>query len=187
MGNTEIAVTLKKNEGADLVTTTKAHKARAPRFLKIAVLSVSSTRSLNEDKSGHWIAKRAKKYKHEVVHHQVVPDDQEIISETIARIIEEFGPHAILVTGGTGIGFKDVTIEAIRPMFTKELTAFGSLFAYLSFEDIDSAAMLSRATAGLIERTFVFCMPGSLKACKLACNELIFPELGHLVKHARHG
>ena len=107
--------------------------------------------------------------------------------QTIKEAIEKFNPHAILITGGTGISPKDVTIEAIRPMFTKELTAFGSLFAYLSFEDIDAAALLSRATAGLIDRTIVFCMPGSLKACKLACNELIFPELGHVVKHARHG
>jgi molybdenum cofactor biosynthesis protein B len=167
--------------------TTKAHKARAPRFLKIAVISVSSTRSLAEDKSGHWIAKRAKKHRHDVVVHQVVPDNEDMIAETVGGVIEKFGPHAILVTGGTGISPKDVTIEAIRPMFTKELTAFGSLFAFLSFEDIDAAALLSRATAGLIDRTIVFCMPGSLKACKLACNELIFAELGHLVKHARHG
>ena len=167
--------------------TTKAHKARAPRFLKIAVISVSSTRSLAEDKSGHWIAKRAKKHRHDVVLHQVVPDNQAMIAETVGEVIEKFGPHAILVTGGTGISPKDVTIEAIRPLFTKELTAFGSLFAFLSFEDIDAAALLSRATAGLIEHTIVFCMPGSLKACKLACNELIFVELGHMVKHARHG
>jgi molybdenum cofactor biosynthesis protein B len=72
-------------------------------------------------------------------------------------------------------------------MFTKELTAFGALFTYLSYEDIDSAALLSRATAGLVGRTLVFCMPGSLKACKLACEELIFPELGHLVKHVQEG
>jgi len=167
--------------------TTKAHKARAPKFLKIAVISVSSTRSLAEDKSGHWIAKRARKHRHDVVLHQVVADNQDLIAEAIGGAIEKFSPHAILVTGGTGISPKDVTIEAIRPMFTKELTAFGSLFAYLSFEDIDAAALLSRATAGLIDRTIVFCMPGSLKACKLACNELIFPELGHVVKHARHG
>ena len=167
--------------------TTTAHKARAPRFLKIAVVSVSSTRSLADDKSGQWIAKRAKKQGHDVVSHQVVPDSREKVAEAVGKVMEEFLPHAILVTGGTGISPKDVTIEAIRPMFTKELTAFSVLFASLSYEDIDAAAMLSRATAGLIDRTIVFCMPGSLKACKLACNELIFPELGHVVKHALCG
>ena len=87
------------------------------------------------------------------------------------------------MTGGTGISNKDVTIEAVRPLFSKEITAFGAIFSQLSFEEIDSAALLSRATAGVIEKTVVFCMPGSLNACKLACKALIFPELGHLVKH----
>jgi molybdenum cofactor biosynthesis protein B len=87
------------------------------------------------------------------------------------------------MTGGTGITKKDVTIEAVTPLLTKELTGFGPLFAQLSFEEIGSAAFLSRATAGVIVDTVVFCIPGSLNACKLACRELIFPELGHLVKH----
>ncbi len=76
-----------------------------------------------------------------------------------------------------------MTIEAVSALFTKELTAFGALFARLSMDQIDSAAIMSRATAGLIGDSVVFCMPGSLKACKLACSKLIFPELGHLVKH----
>lgn len=167
--------------------STEEHKAHVPKSLKLAILSVSSTRNLADDKSGHWIKKRAKKKGHVVVFHQVAPDDKEVIAGTIRTIIQEHDPHAILITGGTGISPKDVTIEAVRPMFTKELTAFGSLFTHLSYEDIDSAALLSRATAGLVERTLLFCMPGSLKACKLACKELIFPELGHLVKHVQEG
>jgi molybdenum cofactor biosynthesis protein B len=91
------------------------------------------------------------------------------------------------MTGGTGIAKKDVTIEAVNPMFAKLLVAFGTLFANLSFEEIGSAAFLSRATAGVIENTIVFCMPGSINACKPACRKLIFPELGHLVKHVKEG
>ena len=91
----------------------------------------------------------------------------------------------ILLTGGTGITQKDVTIEAVSPLFVKELTAFGPLFAQLSMAEINSAAIMSRATAGVIGDTIVFCMPGSLNACKLACSKLIFPELGHLVKHVQ--
>jgi molybdenum cofactor biosynthesis protein B len=163
------------------------HKAHTPKSVRLAVLTVSSTRSLGDDKSGKWIRKGAEKKGHVVVFHQVAPDDEGIICDTVRTVIQEHSPHAILVTGGTGIGPADVTIEAVRPMFTKELTGFGRLFTYLSYEEIDSAALLSRATAGLIGKTLVFCMPGSLKACKLACKELIFPELGHLVKHVYEG
>jgi molybdenum cofactor biosynthesis protein B len=113
----------------------------------------------------------------------VIPDNKEVIANTVRTVINEHTPHAILVTGGTGISPSDETVEAIRPMFTKELAAFGPLFAQLSYDEIDSAALLSRATAGVVDQTLVFCMPGSLKACKLACKALIFPELGHLVKH----
>lgn len=163
--------------------STKQHKARAPKKLALGIVTVSSTRTLKNDKSGLWIAKRARREGHEVVFHQVVPDQAETIVQTAMDIINEQQPQAILLTGGTGIGSQDVTIEALRPLFAKELTAFGPLFAQLSFEQIDSAALLSRATAGIYDNTLLFCMPGSLKACKLACKVLIFPELGHLVAH----
>lgn len=163
--------------------TTEKHKAHAPKSLILAIVTVSTTRSLVDDKSGNWIKKRVEKKKHEVIFHDVIPDNKEVISDTIRTIIQEHNPHAIMVTGGTGISPADVAIEAIRPMFTKELTAFGPLFSQLSYEEVDSAALLSRATAGVVGQTLVFCMPGSLKACKLACKKLIFPELGHLVKH----
>ena len=166
---------------------TKRHRAKAPKKVKVGIVSVSSTRALADDKSGQWISKRAKKEGHEVVLHQVVPDETGIITKTVHETISDYGAEVILLTGGTGISNKDVTIEAVRPFFKKELTAFGPLFAQLSFEQIDSAALLSRATAGVVGETVVFCMPGSLKACQLACKALIFPELGHLVKHIHEG
>jgi len=160
------------------------HKKNAPGRIRIGVISVSTTRSEENDESGGWIKKTAIKEGHDVVFYQVVPDDVYRITETIRKAIHDRDPHALLLTGGTGISSRDVTIEAVRPLFEKELTAFGLLFCQLSFEEIDSAALLSRATAGVIGKTLVFCMPGSLKACKLACKALILPELGHLVKHA---
>jgi molybdenum cofactor biosynthesis protein B len=163
--------------------SSKQHKSNAPKKVNVGIITVSSTRSMKEDKSGQWISKRVKKEGHNLVLHRVVPDVAETITQTVHETIRDYGAQVILVTGGTGISNKDVTIEAVRPFFTKELTAFRPLFAQLSFEQIDSAALLSRATAGVIEKTIVFCMPGSLKACKLACKALIFPELGHLVKH----
>jgi len=161
------------------------HKKNTPEHLRVAVISVSTTRSLEQDESGAWIKKQTRKEGHEVVVHQVVTDDVAAIRELILHVTEKIAPDAVIMSGGTGISPKDVTIEAVKPLFEKELTAFGPLFAQLSFEEIDSAAILSRATAGIIGKTLVFCMPGSIKACKLACNTLIFPELGHLLKHMK--
>jgi molybdenum cofactor biosynthesis protein B len=161
------------------------HKKQAPRSVTLGIISVSTTRALIDDTSGQWIRKRAEEKGHKVVFHQVIPDDAAKITAILKEKIKESKPQVILMSGGTGITKKDVTIEAVSPLFDKELSAFGSLFAKLSMEEIDSAAIMSRATAGVIDNTVVFCMPGSLNACKLACTRLIFPELGHLAKHVR--
>ena len=164
--------------------STKEHKAHAPTKSSIGILTVSTTRSLNEDESGHWMAKAAKKEGHDIVCHRLVTDAVTAIASEVVCIIDEDRPAILLINGGTGISPKDLTIEAVQPLMHKELPAFSTLFAYLSFEQIDSAAIMSRSMAGVIGKTVVFCMPGSLKACKLACKSLIFPEVGHLVKHA---
>jgi molybdenum cofactor biosynthesis protein B len=165
--------------------STLLHKKNAQENLRLAVISVSTTRKLAQDKSGAWIKKQAKKEGHEVVIHQMVTDETTAIQELVDHVITKIIPDVVIMSGGTGISPKDVTIEAVKPLFKKELTAFGPLFAQLSFEEIDSAAILSRASAGIIKDSVVFCMPGSIKACKLACNNLIFPELGHLLKHIK--
>jgi molybdenum cofactor biosynthesis protein B len=158
------------------------HKKEAPKSVTMGIISVSTTRALIDDTSGQWIREQAEKKGHQIVFHRVIPDDADKITATLNQEIKESNPQVILMSGGTGITKKDVTIEAVSPLFTKELSAFGPLFAKLS---MDSAAIMSRATAGVIANTVVFCMPGSLNACKLACTRLIFPELGHLVKHVR--
>ncbi len=165
--------------------STLLHKKNVPQNIKIAVITVSTTRKLSEDKSGTWIKKQAKKEGHEVIIHQVVTDDIQAIAELTEHITQKICPDAVIMTGGTGISQQDVTIEAVKPLFEKELTAFGVLFAQLSFEEIDTAAILSRATAGIANNSIIFCMPGSIKACKLACKNLIFPELGHILKHIK--
>ncbi len=165
--------------------STYLHKKNIPENIKIAIVSVSTTRNISEDASGAWIKKQAKKEKHEVIIHQMVTDDLEAINELTIEITQKIQPDIIIMSGGTGISPMDVTIEAVTPLFEKELSAFGPLFAQLSFDQIDSAAILSRATAGIINQSIVFCLPGSINACKLACNNLIFPELGHLLKHIK--
>ncbi len=161
------------------------HKKEAPKSVTLGIITVSTTRALINDTSGQWIGEQVKKMGHAVVFHQVISDDIEAITATLRDVVKNINPQVVLMSGGTGITKKDVTIEAVSPLFTKELTAFGPLFAKLSMDEIDSAAIMSRATAGVIGNTVVFCMPGSLNACKLACSKLIFPELGHLVKHVR--
>jgi molybdenum cofactor biosynthesis protein B len=161
----------------------KEHREKAPRSVAVAIVSISSTRTLETDESGLWIAKQAGREGHRVVAHQMAPDDSDAIRRTVLHILADHAPAALIATGGTGITPKDVTIEALQPLFVKELTGFSPLFTQLSFEQVDAAAMISRATAGVIGRTLVFCLPGSLKACQLACKELIFPELSHLCGH----
>jgi len=163
--------------------STHEHKKHAPRKVTIAVITVSTTRALADDASGNWIREQAGREGHDVVYHEVVKDDAELIAATFRQVLQYERPQVILMTGGTGITKKDVTIEAVSPLFSKTLSGFGPLFAMLSFDEIGSAAFLSRATAGVVENAVVFCIPGSLNACKLACQRLIFPELGHLVKH----
>jgi molybdenum cofactor biosynthesis protein B len=162
---------------------THEHKKHAPRMVAIGIITVSTTRSMEDDASGNWISEQAQKEGHDVVYHQVVTDDAELIAATVKDVIRNNRPQVILTNGGTGITKTDVTIEAVSPLFSKTLTGFGPLFATLSYDEIGSAAFLSRATAGIVQDTVVICMPGSLNACKLACRQLVFPELGHLVKH----
>jgi molybdenum cofactor biosynthesis protein B len=164
---------------------TSEHKQAAPRQVTIAVLTLSTTRSLAEDASGQWIKESAIEAGHRVLCHRVIPDEAATITMTVREITENVKPEILLMNGGTGITPQDVTIEAVSPMFSKVLSAFGPLFAQLSMQEIGSAAVMSRATAGIVGSTVVFCMPGSLNACKLACTRLIFPELGHLVKHLK--
>ena len=161
------------------------HRQAAPASVGVGILSVSTTRALENDESGLWIARWAKKEGHEVRFHRVVTDEITAIRDAVLRAIRNHDIQALLVTGGTGITPTDVTIEAIKPLFAKEMTAFGAIFAQLSYEEIDSAAILSRAAAGVIGSTVVYCIPGSKKACQLASKALIFPELGHVVAHIK--
>ena len=164
---------------------THEHKKDAPRSVTVGILTVSTTRTLDTDESGKWIENQAIRASHVVACRRLVTDDAAAIAETVSHIVHDDRPQFLLITGGTGITTEDVTIESLRPMLRKELSAFGPLFAQLSYGEIGSAALLSRAMAGIIDNTVVFCLPGSLNACRLACDALIFPEFGHLAHHTR--
>jgi len=161
----------------------REHLAKRPKQIRIGVMTISSSRDEKTDKSGKWIRKQAEREKFGIVFYKIVADVREMIAQTLMQAISDHSPHAMILTGGTGISPSDVTIEAVRPILEKEMTAFSALFAQLSFEEIGSAALLSRSMAGIIGQSAVFCIPGSLPACKLACNELIFPEITHIAAH----
>ncbi len=164
---------------------TKEHKKNTPENINIGVLSLSSTRTIENDEAGKWIKKRLNEKNHNVIFYEVIKDDIKKIRDRVDYYLNEKKPDVIILTGGTGISKKDVTIEAVKPIFEKELTGFGILFTHLSYEEIGSASVLSRATAGIVKESVIFCMPGSIKACKLAINKIILNELGHITKHIR--
>ncbi len=121
-----------------------------------------------------------------MVFREIVPDDTVFIGKYVSRALGSEKVDAIVLCGGTGISPRDVTIEAVRPMLIKTLPGFGELFRKLSFDEVGSAAVLTRALAGVADQgKAVFCIPGSPQAVRLVLEKLILPEVGHILKHAR--
>ncbi|GKV56063.1 molybdenum cofactor biosynthesis protein B [Sporosarcina sp. NCCP-2222] len=148
----------------------------------IAILTVSDTRTAANDKSGDVIEELARAAGHLIQVRQICSDERDSIESVMDRWLQDGSIEAIVITGGTGIGLRDVTIETVTPYFTKPIDGFGELFRFLSYtEDVGSKAMLSRATAGGIGEKALFALPGSSKAVKLAMEKLIVPELHHIV------
>ena len=165
--------------------TAEEHRQQAPHAVGCAVVTVSDTRSLENDTGGSTVSERLLSAGHRVTAREIVPDEPAILRTLVAKLAQTADVEAILLTGGTGIATRDQTPETLRDLFTKELPGYGELLRALSFEEIGPAAMLSRAMGGLIDQTVVLMMPGSTSAVRLAMDKLILPELGHLVSHAR--
>lgn len=134
--------------------------------LNIAVLTVSDTRSKQDDKSGATLADRADRSGHHVAERAIVTDDVAAIAAQVGAWVDREDVDIIITTGGTGFTGRDVTPDAIEPLFDKRMDGFSTLFHQISFETIGTSTLQSRATAGLIKTTFVFCLPGSPGACK---------------------
>jgi molybdenum cofactor biosynthesis protein B len=160
------------------------HHAEAARSVACAVVTISDTRTPADDRSGDLIAELLAAAGHSVARRSIVPDEPGAVADVVRALVDRPEVAVILLTGGTGVAPRDQTPEAIVALFTKELPGFGELFRMLSYQEIGSAAMLSRACAGMIDRTALFLMPGSTAAVKLAMERLILPELGHLAKLA---
>lgn len=160
--------------------------------MRCAVLTVSDTRTMDNDEGGAMIDRFLREAGHDPVERAIVRDEPEGIRAKIEAWLARSDIDAIVTTGGTGIAKRDTTVEVVRRMFTAELEGFGELFRMLSWQQVGAAAMLSRAVAGLVSRdpgkggdTFIFTMPGSRNAVETAMEELIAPQLAHLVWERR--
>ncbi len=149
-----------------------------------AVITVSDTRTLETDAGGALVCELLEAARHPVVSREIVPDEVSAISAALAKLLEREDCRAVILTGGTGIAPRDVTPEAVEPLLERVIPGFGELFRMLSYEDIGSAALLSRALAGIAKGRVVFALPGSRGALRLALPRLVIPELSHLAGEA---
>jgi molybdenum cofactor biosynthesis protein B len=158
------------------------HKARAPAQAKVYVITCSDSRTAENDEGGRIIKAKLSDAGHVIAGSAIVPDEPARIVQELERA-REASAQVALITGGTGITSRDSTFETLSAAIARPLPGFGELFRALSFEEIGSAAMLSRAVAGITrDGLIVFAMPGSPAAVRLACERLILPELGHLLE-----
>jgi molybdenum cofactor biosynthesis protein B len=161
------------------------HRRRAPGVLGFGLITVSDTRSPEDDVSGRTLSGLAHAAGHRVEESAVVPDEVAAIRRAVRRMLALPGVDVVVLTGGTGFSPRDVTIDAVGPLLDQPIEGFGELFRALSYQQVGAAAMLSRATGGLIGDKAVFLLPGSPKAVSLAMEKLILPEAGHLLGQAR--
>jgi molybdopterin adenylyltransferase len=160
------------------------HKQQAPASVRCFILTVSDTRTAATDTSGRAIADLLTAAGHQITGRAIVIDDAALVRSTIERQLASAEVQVVISTGGTGITMRDTTYEAVDALLEKRLDGFGELFRMLSFQEIGSAAMLSRATAGLAAGRIIIALPGSEAAVRLAMEKLVVPELGHLVQQA---
>jgi molybdenum cofactor biosynthesis protein B len=169
----------------DFASPSTEHKKKfAGGELRCAVLTISSSKTAEDDVSGNLAKNLLKNAGITILFYKIIPDAEGVIRDEIQKLAEG-GIDAIITTGGTGLTPDDVTIESVRPILKKEIEGFGELFRAMSFEEIGSSAVLTRALAGVVDRTVVFCLPGSPNAVQLALEKLILPEMHHMVGHIR--
>jgi molybdopterin adenylyltransferase len=157
------------------------HRESAPESVGCVVITVSDTRTVETDRSGQIMRERLEATGHRIVGYEIVKDEPEQINRVLDQFTVADGCQAILFNGGTGIAQRDTTFDVITSRLEKTLPGFGELFRMLSYDEIGAAAMLSRATAGVLNGRLIFSTPGSSNAVALAMDKLIAGELAHLV------
>ncbi|MEM1725608.1 MAG: molybdenum cofactor biosynthesis protein B [Candidatus Bathyarchaeia archaeon] len=171
--------------------STRRHKAEAPKKLRFGIFVCSTSRyrlmekgMKFEDPSGDLMQSLIEEAGHVLVFRKLIPDDESAIREGVKQSLEA-DVDVIIFCGGTGITRSDVTIETVSSFLEKQLPGFGEIFRMLSYQEIGSAAIISRALAGIVKGKVLFCIPGSIDAVRLCFEKLILKEAPHIVKHAR--
>ena len=157
------------------------HKNKAQRTVRCAIITLSDTRDETTDKSGQRIKALLAEHEQPVVSYQILKDEPDQITAAVRALLARPDVDVILTNGGTGIAPRDTTFEAIQGLLEKEIPGFGEMFRMLSYADIGSAAMLTRATAGVAQGKVIISLPGSTGAVELGMTKLVLPELGHML------
>jgi molybdopterin adenylyltransferase len=159
------------------MTTPKPPRAFMP--IGIAVITISDTRKLDDDKSGNTLAERITTSGHSLTERMIVKDEVRQIRAAVRKLVKRKDVDVVITTGGTGLTGRDVTVEAMRPLFDKEIEGFGVVFHMISFQKIKTSTMQSRATAGVVSGKYVFCLPGSPGACRDGWDEILVHQLDY--------
>jgi len=163
------------------------HRAESTDSLGIAIVTFSDTRTAADDRGGDYLAETCTAAGHRVVHRSLVREDDDAIASAVLTASGTDGVDLVLTTGGTGIAPRDRTFDVLRELLDSEIPGFGELFRQLSYAEIGSATILSRALGGVLRGRVVLALPGSVKALRLAMEAIVLPEAGHLVSQVRKG
>ena len=162
----------------------REHRQLSPRSVSCAVVVISDTRTEKTDESGKLIMQALRDNGHQVLDYAVLKDDAGLVGGKLADLLGKEDLQVIITSGGTGASSKDITIETVSPMLEKRLDGFGELLRHLTYQEIGTPSIMSRALAGVIRGKVIICLPGSLGAVKLAMEKIILPEVGHMVREA---
>ena len=162
----------------------KEHKEISPQTVNCAVLTISDSRTEANDESGRFIIKALEDSGHRVTAHGIIRNSADTIGNRLAELLADDAVDVIITSGGTGASHRDVTVETVNPILEKKLDGFGELFRYLTYQEIGTPSIMSRALGGIARGKVILCLPGSTGAARLALEKIILPELGHLVHEA---
>lgn len=160
------------------------HKEHSVQSVTCAVITTSDSRTERDDESGKLIKQRLTDNGHKVAYYTILKNEANTIKQKVEELLQTDNIQVIITGGGTGLSKRDVTVNTIAPMLEKQLDGFGELFRQLTYQEIGTGSIMSRALAGVINSKVIICIPGSLGAATLAMDKIILPEIGHLVREA---